>query len=491
MPLTIDELGKFAADKGFIYGPEPEIYGGVSGFFTYGPMGKLLKNNVENAIRKTFTKHDMWEVECPTVMPEIVWKVSGHLGGFTDSFIECKGCKARFRLDKLIEEYFPDIKMPADQVGFLVEQNFKCPSCKKGEFDWEVKKHNLMMKTTIGVDMAAFNRPETATTTYLPFLRYVRFAREKLPFGVFQIGKAYRNELSPRQNVVRGREFTQAEGQIFLMGDQKKVYAPFEKVKKNKLPLFHHSSKKVEELNLTEALKKKYLKSQAYAWTLHLTYELYLAMGVKPESIRFRQHSPDEKAFYADDAWDLEVKMQSLGWVEMAGIHDRTDYDLKQHEKFSKKKLRVGGETPHVLEIAFGSDRPCLALLDQAYTNDSKRGNIVLKMNPKLAPVKVGVFSLVKKLAKETEEVYDLLQGDLNTILDHAGTVGKRYARSDEMGIPYCVTFDFDSLEDKAVTIRDRDSAKQRRVPITELKQIIADLIEGNAVFSKVGNPVK
>jgi glycyl-tRNA synthetase len=482
--LTIEDLGTFAADKGFIYGPEPEIYGGVAGFYTYGPLGKLLKNNIENAIRKTFIKHEFWEVECPTVMPSIVWKASGHLGGFTDKIISCTKCKANFRVDKLIEENFPDISLPEDQIKFLKEKDFKCPSCSK-ELDFIPKDHDLMMKTKLGLNTEAYNRPETATTTYLPFNRYMKFSRDKLPFGVFQIGKAYRNELSPRQNVVRGREFTQAEGQMFITKEEKNNFAIYENYKKNKIPLMPHD-KKVESISLQDALKKKYVKSQAYVWTLNLAFELYLNMGVKEENIRFRQHAPTEKAFYADDAWDLEVNMKSLGWVEMAGIHDRTDYDLKQHEKFSKKKLRVNGIHPHILEIAFGSDRPCLCVIDQAYNDEKERGNIVLNFDPKIAPIKLGIFPLTNKLKDEAYKLYEELQEDFTAIYDKAGSVGRRYARSDESGIPYCLTYDFDSKEDKAVTIRDRDSTKQIRVKISKLKEVISDLINGKVEFSKI-----
>jgi len=482
--LTIDELGTFAAMKGFIYGPEPEIYGGVAGFYTYGPLGKLLKNNVENAIRKIFVKHDMWEVECPTVMPEIVWKASRHLDGFSDQFLVCPKCDCKLRVDHLFEEEFKGKKIPKDVVKFLKDSKFKCPSCKK-DCDWILRDHDLMMKTTIGVDTVAYNRPETATTTYLPFNRYLKFFREKLPFGVFQIGKAYRNEFSPRQNVIRGREFTQAEGQLFILKEDKNKFPLFDKVRGNKLSLLAHGSKKLEKLSLLDAVKKKYLKNKAYAWTLHLAYELFIEIGIEKDNIRFRQHSPDELAFYADDAWDLEINLHSLGWIECAGIHDRVD-DLEQHEKYSKKKLRVGGKLPHILEIAFGSDRPTFALIDQAYDDDKKRGNIVLHFDPKLAPIKVSIFPLVKKLEKEAWVVYDNLSKSFVCTYDKGGSIGRRYARVDEMGVPYAITYDFDSLKDKSVTLRDRDSTKQVRIEITELNDVLRRLIDGEVSFKEL-----
>ena len=486
--LTIEELGVFAASKGFIYGPEPEIYNGLAGFYTYGPLGKRLKNNVEEAIRKTFLEHEMWEVECPTIMPSEVWEASGHLGGFSDLVIDCSKCKASFRVDKLIEDNFGVVKAK-DKLKFLKGKNFRCPSCSS-IFIWKLKKHELMMKTVVGMDIEAYNRPETATTTYLPFNRYVSFFRDKLPFGVFQIGKAYRNELSPRQNVFRGREFTQAEGQIFLLKDYKHGFEKFKKVKNKKLPLFAHNMKKVQDVKLSDALKKKYIKSEAYGWCLYLAYELFLNMGISKEFIRLRQHGHDEKAFYAEDAWDIEVEMKSLGWVEMCGVHDRSDYDLKQHEEYSKKKLRFNKERVHILEVAFGTDRPCLALLDRAYEDDKKRGNIVLKLDAKMAPVQVGVFPLVNKLKKESHKLYLDLKKEFLCVFDSGGSVGRRYARADEIGIPFCVTFDFDSLKDKKVTVRDIRNTKQVRVKIKDLGSVLCKLIKGEKL-EKVGKIIK
>jgi len=475
--ITIEELGRFAADKGFIYGPEPEIYNGIAGFYTYGPLGKKLKNNIENAIRKTFTKHEIWEVECPTVMPEIVWKASGHLESFSDRIILCSKCKANFRIDKLIEEQY-NKKVPVkEELNFLKKQKAKCPNCQ-GEFIWETKKHELMMKTKIGLGTIAYNRPETATTTYLPVIRYIKFFRNKTPFGVFQIGKAYRNELSPRQNVLRGREFTQAEAQIFLLEEEKNNFELFERVKKKKLPLLKEGANKIEEISLEEALKKKYLKTKAYAWTLALAYETYLNMGIEKEQIRLRQHEQDERAFYALDAWDLEVNMKSLGWIEMCGIHDRADYDLKQHEQFSKKNLKCEGKYLHILEIAFGTDRPCLALLDNAHHDDKERGNIVLKLKASIAPIQLGIFPLVNKLEKEAYELYENTLEEFSTIFDKSGSIGRRYARADELGIPFCITIDFDTLKDKAVTIRDRNTTKQERVKIKDLPKRLKELLE-------------
>ncbi len=484
----LKELVSYMQQKGFVWGPEPEIYNGLAGFYTYAPLGKLLKNNVENAIRKVFQKHDFWEVECPTVMPAPVWKASGHLGGFTDPVISCSRCKANFRVDHLIREKEPDFE-PAgkDLLALIHKYNIVCSSCG-GAFKDEIKRHSLMMQTTIGLDTEAYNRPETATTTYLPFLRYVDFFRKKIPFGVFQIGKAYRNEISPRQHILRGREFTQAEGQLFILPEQKNNFERFAKIQDNKLPLWDYTAQEKQSqpvlTTLKDALSNKQIKSQAYAWSLHLAYELFLSMGIPDERIRFRQHHPDEKAFYADDAWDIEVKTNTFGWVECCGIHDRTNYDLTEHAKASGKKLEGSFETgkavPHILEIAFGTDRPTFVLLDVFYEKREKEeGKTLLHLPAHLSPVKAGIFPLVNKeeIISLARKIESDLSKDLIVQYDQSGSVGKRYLRQDEIGTPYCITIDFDSLTKEDVTIRERETSMQKRIKIKDLKKILHSLL--------------
>lgn len=496
----------FVQEKGFIWGPSPEIYGGLSGFYTYGPMGKLLKNNVEQAIRDVFRKNNFWEVECPTVMQSIVWEASGHLAGFTDPMVVCKKCKAEFRVDHLIEQLFPDKKinlMDRDHILQLIQdKHMTCPNCKSG-FEENIIDHDLMMKTTIGVNTEAYNRPETATTTYLPFIRYNNFFRKKIPFGVFQIGKAYRNEISPRQHLLRLREFTQAEGQMFIFKDQKQNFAKFDLIKNNKMPFWtsdmQKDNKEPEFINAEQALEKGFIKTKSYAWTLHLAYELYLAMGIPSNRIRLRQHHDDEKAFYADDAWDIEVNLRTFGWFEMCGVHDRTDYDLKQHSKFSKQDLVASDddhkkETPHILEIAFGTDRPVFALLDIFYEKKEKeQGKTMFRVPYDLAPVKIAIFPLMKKpeLVGKALEVYDLLFKDFSCDYDTSGSIGRRYLRQTEVGTPYCITIDYDSLENDDITLRDRDTEKQVRVKVPDLKQTLYNLFNKKLEFEKAGVSVK
>lgn len=494
----LDELSSFLQNKSFIWGPEPEIYGGMAGFYTYAPLGKLLKNNVEKEIRRTFITNGFWEVECPCVMQEEVWIASGHAGGFTDPVIKCSKCKNLFRVDKLIEEVLDDVSLGGktnEELLMIISKNqIKCPSCK-GDFVSEILKHSLMMKTTIGLDKVAYNRPETATTTYLPFLRYLNFFRDKLPFGVFQIGKAFRNEISPRQSVLRGREFTQAEGQLFIFEDQKNNFEPYDLVKTNLLPLWTHdmqsSNGHFKMISLVDAIEKKILKNQAYAWALNLGFELFKNMGIPKERIRFRQHHPDEKAFYADDAWDVEIHLNTFGWTEVCGIHDRTTYDLTQHAKHSKKNLvatREDGtkEVPHVIEIAFGTDRPTFSLLDIFYEKkEVGEGKSVLHLPANVAPVQVAIFPLIKKdpILPVAKKIFDDLKDTFICRFDASASIGKRYVREDESGTPFCITVDFDGLQDNTVTIRERDTEKQKRVSVLYLKSIIKDLIDKKRTF--------
>lgn len=485
----------YVADKHFIYGPEPEIYGGLAGFYTYGPLGKRLKNNVENVIRDVFTQFDFWEVECPTVMPKIVWEASGHLGGFTDPLIKDEQNNI-FRADKLIEEWCAQNNVDPDSLNIggldndgllklIEEKGVTSPKGKK--LIGPITNHNLMMRTTIGHDVEAYNRPETATTTYLPFLRYVNFFREKLPFGVFQIGKAYRNEISPRQHVLRCREFTQAEGQLFIFPTQKNEFDKYELIKDIELPLWYsklqQEGKSPEPMSVAQALEQGHFKNKAYAWTVTLAYQLFASMGIPAERIRMRQHHEDEKAFYADDAWDVELQFASYGWTEVCGIHDRTSYDLETHAKFSKAKLSAINEqgervTPHIIEIAFGTDRPTLALLDIFY-NPGKEGESKpsLDVPYHIAPVQVAVFPLQKKdgIPELALKVYASVQKQFSSQYDQSGSVGKRYLRQDEIGTPFCITVDYDSLEHNDVTVRDRNTKEQMRVKVDDLVEYLKD----------------
>ena len=489
----MQDLMEFLQNKGFIWGPSPEIYGGLAGFYTYAPLGKLLKNNVEDFIRKKFQSEDFWEVETPIIQPEIVWKASGHLSSFTDPMIKCSKCGSFFRADSLIEENFPDLNFKQEDILKIIkDNNIKCPSCGSN-FIMQIKNHSLMMPLTVGIDRKAFPRGETATTTYLPFKRYVDFFRSKIPFGVFQIGKAFRNEISPRQLMMRLREFTQAEAQLFIFKKDKDKFEKYDNFKNVKVNAITKDAQKGDTLvskkyTIEDLYKNKHLKNKAYAYCVALAYNMFLDLGFPVDRIRLRQHTDDEKAFYAEDAWDIEFKLQSFGWYEIVGIHDRTDYDLKQHSKFAKQNFEILNEStgkkeiPHILEIAFGVDRPIFALLDMFYESKNiSEGKNVFAIPVKIAPVKVAVFPLMKKpvLIAKAKEVYNLLKDCYNIRYDEAGSIGKRYLREGESGTPFCITIDYDTLEDETVTVRDRDTEKQVRVKIADLMNFVYELILG------------
>jgi glycyl-tRNA synthetase len=476
-----DKVLDLAKRRGFVWGPSPNIYeGGLKGFYDWGPLGKLLKNKVESIIRNGFSGFSFWEVECPAVMPKKVWEASGHLEGFVDYVSKCVKCGAVHRVDHLMDD-IEDFNQ--EKLAKLLKKNkVKCPSCGKGEFG-AVEPANLMMKTIVGLDQEVFLRPETATTTYLLFPDLYRFFRTKMPFGVFQIGKAYRNEISPRQGVFRTREFTQAEAQLFLLKEHFNDFDKFEDYLEEELPLMKYGSKKIQTVKLGDTVKKKYMKKESYAFMNFVAYKLMKDMGFNSKKMRIRQHNPAELAFYADDAWDIEINTERHGWMEICGIHDRQDYDLKRHSEFSKTKMQVSGEVPTILEIAFGLERTAYALLENSLVDDKKRD--WLDFAKGMAPIDVAIFPLMKKdeIAGVAKDIFEELEKEFACVYDDSGSIGRRYRRMDEVGTSFCITVDYDSLKDKEVTIREISSMKQFRVHISEIKQIVRDLLSGELKF--------
>lgn len=473
----------------FIWGPSPEIYGGLAGFYSYAPSGMALKNNILNLFRRELQYFGFGEVECPTIMPEIVWRASGHLERFIDPVLRCKKCNTLYRADKFLQEQLPDLMI--DGLSFqamedlIKKHNLACPNC--GNTFTKIEEYNLMLKTQVGNNVTAYLRPETATTTYLLFNRLNQDARRQYPIKICQFGKAYRNEISPRQGVLRMRAFDQLELQLFIGKQQEMEFEDYEEIKDKILPLLdwklqEKNINKPEKISLETAINTKILKKPAYAYCLYITYYLTRILGFPEEVIRLRQHSINERAHYADDAWDLEIKTKQFGWVEICGVHDRTNYDLRRHGEFSKQNFNINmssdsetKEIPQILEIAFGIDRIIYTLLETNF--NVEEGRINLKLNPNLAPNIVAVFPLVKnkenirKLALSVHR--DLLENRINSFYDASGSIGKRYRRQDEIGTMYCVTIDYDSLEDNSVTLRFRDTMKQDRVNINELVEII------------------
>ncbi|MEM1988536.1 MAG: glycine--tRNA ligase [Candidatus Woesearchaeota archaeon] len=485
----MQNLISFMKENGLIYGPSPEIYGGFSGFYTYGPLGKRLKNSIENFLKKHFYKYDFWEVELPTIMPAIVWKASGHLDRFKDPVIFCKNCKAELRADTLIEDQLKIKVNTLEEMKGLINR-LKCPICG-GSFEDKVELKSLMIRADVA-NNEAYCRPETATTTYLPFKYYYNFFRKKLPFGVFQIGKAYRNEINPRQHILRCREFTQAEAQLFIFEDQKNSYLEQLKQFDFKMNLIDEYDR-THNLTPLEAWEKGLFKNNAYLFCIAITYKSFLDIGIDKENIRLRQHKSDERAFYALDAWDAEILMNSFGWKEVCGIHDRSNYDLSQHSKFSNEDLTAFNENskkqeiPHIIEIAYGVDRLVFSVLDNSFKKMKKEeGKSVLQINKNIAPIELAILPLMKKeeLINKAKEFYNFLEQHYTIFYDESGPIGKRYLRCNLLGIPYAITIDYKTLEDDSVTIRDRDTEKQIRVKKDELKNILDELFSGKDLIN-------
>ena len=454
-PVSLEDIVSLCKRRGFIY-PGSEIYGGMAGMYDYGPLGVELLNNLKKAWWKEFVydRDDFYGLDSAIFKEPKVWDASGHTSGFSDPLAECKVCNTRIRVDKELEKIGvkADEKMSEKELNKLFDENrdkLICPTCGSKDFG-PVRAFNLLVKTNMGDFTGEIKEPvylpgEACQGIYLNFKNVVATTPAKIPFGMAQIGKAFRNEISPRNFIFRTRELEQADTQYFIRPHENKE--PYEKIKKARM-------------------------------------DWYKRMGIKSENLRLKQH--DNLVFYAADAWDIEYNYPSLGFDELEGIHDRTDYDLTQHSKFSGTDLSyVDPQThekyiPWILETSVGMGRMFLAFVCDAYYQEEINGETrtVLKLPAQLAPVKVAVSPLVKnkqELTKKAREVYDLLKKEFgNVMYDDNGNIGKRYRRQDEIGTPYCVTVDFDSLEDNTVTVRDRDTTKQERVKISDLIKKLA-----------------
>ncbi|TXT67494.1 MAG: Glycine--tRNA ligase [Promethearchaeota archaeon] len=495
---SIETFNSLLKRQGFIWGPSPEIYGGLAGFYSYGPAGMALKNNVLSIFRKELRALGFGEVECPNVMPEIVWAASGHLERFIDPVLNCVKCNSVYRADKFLKKELPEKMIDGlsfEQMETLIkENNLACPNCDTPLR--KIEEYNLMLSTKVGTDTIAYLRPETATTTYLLFNRLDQVMRRQYPLKVFQFGKAYRNEISPRQGVLRMRSFDQFELQIFISKKQEYDFAEFDDVKHTKLPLLDwklqaNNIDVPNSISLEEAINTKILKKPAFAYCLYIAHYLTKKLGYSDNVIRYRQHSPNERAHYADDAWDLEIKTEQFGWTEICGIHDRTDYDLKRHGEYAHQDFKVAmdlnpkeKEIPQILEVAYGIDRILYTLLETNFSVEDDRIN--LQLTDFLAPNTVAVFPLVKNkenIRKLALQLHQALQDNLiYSFYDESGSIGKRYRRQDELGTPYCVTIDYDSLKDECATIRERDSMEQIRVKISEIPDYIKTKLEESKI---------
>jgi glycyl-tRNA synthetase len=540
MPQDIyDKIMMVAKRRGFIY-PSFEIYGGIAGFYDYGPLGSQLKNNVENLWRSFYLlKDNCVEISTPTITLYEVLKASGHVEEFTDLTVDCSRCKRSYKVEDIIEK-----GISIDQAA--KEHKIICPTCKSELHD--PHPVNLMFSTTIGIGdgRKAFLRPETAQGIFTNFHLLYQYSRKRLPFGAVQIGRGYRNEISPRQGTLRQREFSMAEAEVFF-DPKDKTHPFFDSIKEKEL--FLYDNEKEIRVSVADAVKKKIINNQALAYYVYLTQEFLLTAGVDPKKFRFRKHAADELAHYAAECWDAELYSERFGWIECVGIADRSAYDLNAHiestsvdmyalrafeqpkeilmkkvvpkmnmlgPRFGAKAgkikeqleqlnaatvkkitIQVDGQSidipkecyeivevkekqvgekfvPHVIEPSYGIDRILYFLLEHNYVEEKKKDEqyTILKLNPRVAPIKTGVFPLIGDenligIAKKIDG--ELRNAGISTSYDESGTIGRRYARMDEIGTPFCITVDHDSLSDNQVTVRDRDTTKQERIKIQDI----------------------
>ena len=477
--MNYDDVMKLALERGF-YFPSCEIYADApAGFWEYGPAGVGLKNKYLELWRRELVRRDsMLEIDGSQIMSQSVFEASGHLTSFADPIIQCKNCKSTFRADRLISEKTKiEIPESADLPDFdkaISENNLKCPNCK-GDFE-AARKFNMMFKVGIGPDgEPAYLRPETCQSIFVDFPRLYKTMRGKLPFSVAQIGKSFRNEISPRQSLLRLREFYQAEIEVFCNPNKLNDLEKFSEVQDTVIRV---QLDELKEMTCKKAVESGTIPNKFVAYYLGILAEFYEKTGIDMSKSRFRKLGEMEKAFYAEVAFDFEVET-TIGWLELVACNYRSDYDLGGHAKKSKEKFEVMDDDekvlPHVFEISMGIDRSLYSILEHCLQDDKENDRIVLSLKPYLAPVQVGVLSLVKKdgLKEKTDEIYESIKRKFDVFLDHSGAIGRRYRRLDEVGAPFAITIDHKTLEDETVTIRKRDSMEQNRIKISEIDSVL------------------
>lgn len=452
--LTMDKIVSLCKNRGFIF-QGSEIYGGLANTWDYGPLGARLKNSIKDTWRKRFVQErkSSYEIDADILMHPRVWEASGHVAGFSDPLLDCKECKTRHRADNLISDFNPDAHAEGmtqeEMLAYINENKIPCPKCGKCNFT-DIRQFNLMFQTYRGVTndskSTIYLRPENAQGEYVNFLNVQRSTRAKLPFSIAQIGKAFRNEITPGNFIFRTIEFEQMEFQTFCKeGSDEEIYSYFKEY------------------------GKKY----------------YMDLGLPEEKLRFHDH--EKLVFYAKAACDIEYLFPSIGWGEINGTHNRTNYDLSRHQEFSGiKQEYLDPETnekfiPYIIESTYGLDRTVLAVLCQAYEEEKiAEGDVrtVLHLHPAIAPYKMAILPLSKKLSDKANDLYTKLSKKFMCDYDETGSIGKRYRRQDEVGTPYCITVDFDTLEDNTVTIRDRDTMEQIRININEIENWMKDKFE-------------
>ena len=496
-----EKIMDIATKRGFFY-PSAEIYGSKAGFWTYGSLGTKIKHKWENLWRNYFLSlnTNFYEIDDCNIMPKKVFESSGHLKNFNDAMTECEKCHSRFKADQIVEDILKietgSLK-EAELTKLIKENKIKCLNCKGNLSD--ARFFNIMFGLKVGVtgEDEAFLRPESAQAPYLAFRREFEATRRKLPLSLAVVGKAFRNEISPRQGFFRLREFTQAELQIFFDSEKINEHEKFDEVKNYNLIVYLASDKKLKKISCKE-MNEKLKIPKFYVYHMVKFQEFYLNILKIPENrFRFRELDENERAFYNKIHFDIELNLETLGgWKEAAGCHYRTDHDLGGHQKGSGVKLEITideeGKSkkvlPHVLELSFGVDRNIWALLDIFFKEEKER--TLFAFPPYLAPLDAAVFPLVNKdgLPELSEEIFsDLFKSGFSVFYDSSGSVGRRYRRQDEVGTRFCLTLDYDSLKNKDLTIREVESMKQIRVKINDLNVILKDLLNGEDL-SKFGN---
>ncbi|MDR0509364.1 MAG: glycine--tRNA ligase [Candidatus Methanoplasma sp.] len=560
--INSNDLLSLCRRRGFVW-PSFELYGGVAGMFDYGPLGSNMRNNIVEVWRDIYRGREGFiEIDSETVNPREIFKASGHVDEFADLVTYCTKCEAASRADHLVKEFFdnPDVLSPKELDDAFVKFNVKCPEC--GGKLGPVEEFNLMFKTTIGrgSSRGGYLRPETAQGIFVNYLNLYRYNREKLPLGVIQTGRGYRNEISPRQGMIRMREFNMMEVELFVDPDDKS-WSRFHEVENDLITLVPNTGTEAVTMTVGETVKKGIIANKVLAYFVYTTQQFLIRLGIDPKRLRFRQHLRDEMAHYAMDCWDAEVLL-SLGWIEVTGIADRGCWDLSRHAEFSGTELthfkkfdepeeretdkvkakhkalgprfkdkaksiaemmeakhpsdirdgklvlkledgevildseffevvkvreKISGErvVPHVIEPSHGLDRIFYSVLEHAYTHDEKEDYTVLKLAPEIAPIKVGIFPLMEKDGLDTLalDMYKKVHSpSMEAYYDGSGTIGKRYARMDEIGTPWCITVDYESIEGPSkgtVTIRDRDTTAQKRIQADSVQEILRSLLSG------------
>ena len=479
--MNYDNVMKLALERGF-YFPSCEVYGdSQAGFWEYGPNGVSIKNKFLELWRQQLVRRDrMLEIDGSQIMSKSVFEASGHLGNFADPIVKCKECKSTFRADKLIvdasEVEIPESSDLNEFDNVIKEKAISCPKCN-GSLD-NTKKLNMMFKVGIGPEEEeAYLRPETCQSIFVDFPRLFKTMRGKLPIGIAQVGKSFRNEIAPRQSLLRLREFYQAEIEVFCNPNKLDVLDKFSEIENTTLRI--QNEQEVVTVTCKQAVESGIIPNKFVAYYLGLLSEFYEKTGIDMNKSRFRKLGEKEKAFYAEVAFDFEVET-TIGWLELVACNYRSDYDLSSHAKKSKEKFEVMDNDekvlPHVFEISMGIDRSLYCVLEHGYRDDKENERVVLSIRPYLAPVHVGILSLVKKdgLAEKTNDVYLNIKTKFDSFLDHAGAIGRRYRRLDEIGAPFAITIDHQTKDDDTVTIRSRDSMSQDRVKIKDLEEILS-----------------